>query len=201
MQPKVHRFGGATNCTELHSNGRQQMHGTARVIMEVGLDAQNIAAGASGVALNADYIPYVGYDFGIGDNMYAHFEIPPDWDPTTDIEVKLYWAINEAYATNDGEVQWAIDWKACPKDGTEAVDSPSHTGSIDFGDQDLPATAKYLTSTGAGTIAASSLSAGDVIGLDINRVALDDGNNPSGDEPILYRVEIEYTANTLGEAT
>ena len=175
--------------------------GTARVKKEIGLNAVNIATGASGVVLNTDYLPYIGYDFGIGDNMYTQFEVPHDWDSSSNIEVKIYWAINEAYATNDGEIQWAIDWKACPTDETEAIDAPTHTGSIDFGDQDLPATAKYLTATSAGSIAAASLSEGDLVGMDINRVALDDGNNPSGDEPILYRVEIEYTSNKLGEAT
>lgn len=192
--------GGATNYATFAADGELTLVGTARVTKELQIEASNIAVGASGVVLNTDYLPYIGYDFGIGDNMYAQFEVPHDWDSSANLSVKLYWAINEAYVTNSGEVQWAIDWKACPTDASEAIDAPTHTGTIDFGDQDIPATAKYLTATPAGTISAASLSDGDLIGFDINRVALDDGSDPT-DEPILYRVEIEYTSNKLGEAT
>ena len=58
--------------------------------------------------------------------------------------------------------------------------------------------AKRFVKTTGQSIAAASLSSGDVIGLDITRVALDGGNNPT-DEPIMFRIEIEYVADNLGE--
>lgn len=189
-----------TNYAQFAADGELTLIGTARVVAELELQAASISAGASGVVLNTDYLPYVGYDFGIGDNMYCQFEVPYNWDSSTNLTVYLYWAINEARTEDNEEVQWAVDWKACPVDESEAIDAPTHTGSIDYGDQLIPETAKYLTKTTAGTIAAASLAAGDLIGLDVNRVALDDGNSPT-DEPILYRIEVEYTINKLGEAT
>ena len=45
----------------------------------------------------------------------------------------------------------------------------------------------------------ASLSEGDFVGLTIDRVALDGGNNPTAD-PVIVRIEVEYTSNRLGEA-
>jgi len=139
-----------------------------------------------------------GWQFGINDDIVFDFEVPHDWDSSTDINIVIYWAINEAYVTNSGEVQWQVAWSAIPPDETESIAAPTHTGTIDYGDQNIPATAYYLTKTGDGTIVAASLAAGDLVGLTVTRVALDGGNNPTA-EPIIFHVEVHYTANKLGE--
>ena len=190
--------GGTTNYATFANDGELTLVGTARVVRELDIPVLSIALGASGVT-TAEYGTYVVEEFGIGDEMHATIEIPPDWDSSTNLTIKLYWMIDEAYATNSGEVQWQIEWSACPADDSEALDAPTHTGTIDYGDQDIPATAKYLTETGDGTISVASLSEGDVIGFTISRIALDDGSNPTA-EPGLVRMEIEYIANRLGEA-
>jgi len=191
--------GGSTNYAQFATDGELTLVGTARVQKEFQLAAVDLSPGASGATLT-NFGNYYGYAFTVSDDMIATFEVPHDWDSTTDLNVVLYWAIDEAYATNSGEVQWQVAWAACPPDATEAIDAPTHTGTIDYGDQNIPATAKYLTKTGDGAIAAASLAADDLVGLTISRVALDDGSNPTA-EPIIFHIEVHYTANKLGEAT
>jgi len=187
------------NYTSFANDGELTQSGTARTKKEVEIEATSLAPGSTGP--DATILGnYLGYSYDIGNDSVADFELPYDWASGTDLEVKIYWYCNEDYATDSGEVQWRVQWSAMPKDASETVDSPTHTGTIDFGDQNIPANAKTLTTTSAGTIAAASLSSGDFIGLTIDRVALDGGNNPTAD-PVIVRIEIEYTSDVLGEAT
>jgi hypothetical protein len=188
-----------TNYAAFASDGELTLVGTARVLKEFELNATSFAPGSSG-ASEVLLGHYDGWSFGIGDEVVASFEIPHDWDSSTDLTLYLYWYVNEAYATNSGEVQWRIQWSATPPSGTEAIDAPTHTGTIDFGDQNIPATAKFLTKSSGGTIAAASLSAGDLIGLTLDRVALDGGSNPTA-EPVMVHMEVHYISNKLGEST
>ncbi len=187
-----------TNYLAIAADGELTLHGTARVIREFDIDVVNLAGGSSGVT-TATMGVFVGSEFDKGDHVHGSFEVPVDWDSSTNIEFKIYWAIDEAYSS-DKEVRWVIDWAACPPNETEALDSPTHTGTMDFGDQNIPATAKYLTKTNGQEIAAASLSAGDLVGFTLERDSLDDGDDPS-DDPVAFRIEVEYTANKLGEAT
>ena len=186
-------------CLAVGVGGAIILTGGARVVKEVKLSVESFAPGASG-ATQTLIGHYSGWAFTINDDMVTSFEIPFDWDSSTNLEVKIYWYINEAYITNSGEVQWKVDWAATPSDNTEAIDAPTHTGTIDYGDQDIPANAKYLTKSAAGVIAAASIAEGDLIGISISRIALDAGANPAA-EPVLVRFEVEYTANRFGEPT
>ena len=191
--------GGTTNYAQFAADGELTLVGTARVIREIDIPASNIAVGASGVTL-AEAGGYVGYSFDIGDAMHATLEIPPDWDASTNLDVRVYWYIDEARTGSNEEVQWQIVWAACPPDASEAIDAPTHTGTIDYGDALIPTVAKYLTRVTGGTIAAASLTAGDVIAMTVSRIALDDGTGPTAD-PVMIRLEVEYVVNKLGEAT
>ena len=184
-------------CLAVGVGGAIILTGGARVVKEAKLSVESFAPGASG-ATQTLIGHYSGWAFTINDDMVTSFEIPFDWDSSTNLEVKIYWYINEAYITNSGEVQWKVDWAATPSDNTEAIDAPTHTGTIDYGDQDIPANAKYLTKSAAGVIAAASIAEGDLIGISISRIALDGGVNPAA-EPVLVRFEVEYTANRFGE--
>lgn len=191
-------IGDTTNYAEIKNDGEINLNGTARVEKEFELNAISLAPGSTGP--DATILGnYLGYSYDIGDDSVTTFEVPHDYDITADLEVYIYWYINEAYATNSGEVQWRIQWSATPTDASEAVDAPTHTGTIDFGDQNIPATAKFLIKSNKGTIAAASLSEGDVLGFTVDRVALDDGSNPTAD-PVILRIEVEYKSNRLGEA-
>lgn len=191
-------YGGAVNYSAFSADGVLSMTGDARVKKEIEIFPSSFAPGVSGASrVLTGY--FDGWSFDIDDDMVATFEVLHDWDPTTNLELKVYWFIDEAYATGSGEIQWKIDWAAVPTDDTEAIDSPNHSGTIDFGDQDIPATAKYLTKSIAGNIAAASISEGDLIGIKLSRIDLDDGSDPTAD-PVVVRIEVEYTSNKLGEA-
>lgn len=190
--------GAPTEYAMFAADGELTLHGNARVTKELRVEAGMLSAGASAAAatLLGDYS---GWSFTINDDMVGSFTLPHDWDSSTDLSIKIYWYINEAYASASAEVQWQIEWSATPSDDSETIDSPSHSGTIDFGDQNIPATAKNLTKTGSGAVAAASLSAGDLIGLTIKRITLDAGTNP-GAEPVLIHVSVEYTSSKLGTA-
>ena len=194
-------IGDGTNYTTFANDGELTQAGTARVEKEIEITASSLAPGSTGPAATI-LGNYLGYSYDIGDDSVADFEIPYDWDTSTALTVKIYWYCDEDYAVgdNNGEVQWRIRWSAMPKDESETVDSPTHTGTIDFGDQNIPANAKELTVSSSGTIAAASLSSGDLVGFTIDRIALDGGNNPTAD-PVIVRIEIEYYSDRLGEAT
>jgi len=141
---------------------------------------------------------YIGKAFTIGDSSGVVLQVPDDADLTADMEVKLRWYCAEAYATNSGEIQWACAFSAVPPDETEAVDGAGYTGDLDSGDLDLPATAKFLSTTTIGSLAGASLAAYDIVALEFSRVALDDGNNPTSGEPVAVLLTIEYAVNKLG---
>ena len=192
------QVGAAANKMTVAADGEIGLEGTARVKREFTIQAVNLDKGSLGpdaVILGNT----LGYSYDIGDDSVLSFEIPYDCDTSEDIKIEIYWYINEAYVTNSGEVQWRIQWSACPANGTEAIDAPTHTGTIDFGDQDIPATAKFLTEK-SGLIAAASISDGDFVSMTLDRVALDGGVDPTAD-PVIVQIEVEYTSNKLGQAT
>lgn len=193
-----HRFGDGTNYAMFAADGELTLAGTARVEKEnsIGLDGIGKGASAPTVTRLGDYY---GYAFTIGDDGYASFEVPDEWDSTTAIDIAIHWYINEAYATNSGEVKWQVIYACTPENGAEAVDAPTHTGTLTTGDVNIPATAKYLVESIV-TIPAASIAAHDVIGLLVSRVALTAGNNPTA-EPVIVSMEYEFYASKLGYAT
>ena len=190
-----------SNYASFANDGELTLSGTARAETEFTINAISLAPGSTGpdaVILGNS----IGYSYDIGDDSVMNFEIPYDCDTSENIKIEIYWYINEARTGSNEEVQWKGTWSACPASGsapTEAIDAPTHTGTIDFGDQLIPATAKYLTEV-SGTIAAASIADGDFVSMTIERVALDGGNNPTAD-PVIVQIEVEYTLNKLGEAT
>ena len=190
------RVGDGTNEAIFAPDGELTLAATARVTTSLQFPPGSWTGGGQGVGTG----DYGGISFGIGGANGVVFRVPEDADLTADLSVKLYWYIDEAYATGSGEVQWTCAYSATPTDETEAVDGAGYTGDLDAGDQDIAATAKYLTVTILGALTGTSLAAGDVVGLDFSRVALDDGSNPTAD-PVAILLVVKYTKNKLGAAT
>lgn len=188
-------IGDGTNQAVFAADGELTLAGTARVKKEFTLPLTDFNPGASGpTAALHDIFP--SYEFTIDDDMHTTFEVPTDWAVGTDITIEVYWGINEAYATNSGEVQWSATWRAIE---VGEVISGGSSGTIDFGDVNIPATANTIVKT-EGTISGASLSAQDLVALNGARIDLDDGSNPAA-EPYIIMVNMEYTADKLGEAT
>lgn len=185
-----------TNYLEIQPDGLQVMHGTARVTKMIDVNVDSLAIGGT-PPTETIVGNYLGYAYTIDDDSVLSFTIPKDWDSSTNLSVVIVWTANEAYVTNSGEIQWRIQWSATPNN-SEAINSPTHTGTIDYGDQNLAATAYYITRSSGGSIAAASLAAGDRVGMTLDRIALDDGSNPDAVEPIIIGLEISYTSNCDG---
>ena len=171
--------------------------GDGRVKSEFTVQAVNLDKGNQGpdaVILGNT----LGYSYDVGDDSVFSFEIPYDCDTSEDLKVEVYWYINEARDGTNQEVQFRLQWSACPANETEAIDGPTHTGTIDFGDQLIPVAAKHLTEF-SGTISAASIADADYVSCTLDRIAIDGGANPTAD-PVVVQVEIEYTKNKLGKA-
>ncbi len=191
--------GDATNYCETKDDGEINLHGTARVTKKLIIPTNDLSKG--GTAPDQTILgDYIGYSYDIGDDSVLTTELPVDWAAGTDLTLEVDWYINEAYATDSGEINWQATWSACPHDASEAVDAPTHTGTVTSGDINIPATAKYLTENDVGTISGASISAGDEIGLTFSRIALVGGNDP-GEDPVAVNVYLKYTADKLGTAT
>lgn len=193
------RIGDATtNYAQFAPDGELTLTGTARVEQEFTVQAVNLERGNQGP--DAVILGNVlGFSYDIGDDSVFSFEIPYDCDTSADLNVEVYWYINEARDGGNQEIQFRLQWSACPADASEAIDAPTHTGTIDFGDKLIPATAKFLTEF-SGTIAAASIADTDYVSCTLDRVAIDDGNDPTAD-PVVVQVEIEYVKHRLGVAT
>lgn len=195
------QIGDASNYTDIKSDGEINLVGNARVNTHQVIPHTQLATSSSGgtapdqVFLGA----YTGYSYDIGDSSAMNIELPHDHDTSEDIEVHISWAINEAYATNSGEIQWQLDWAAVPYDGSEALDAPTHSGTDTSGDINIPATAKGLIHTTNLTIPNGSIDALDTLGIEITRIAIGDGNNPTAD-PVIIEIHLEYVKNKLGTA-
>lgn len=199
-KPAFFGDGGTTNYSTFAADGELTLYGTARVYACQTFESTDLSPGASG-ATETQLGNYVGYAYTINDDTILTFPIEEleGWEAGTDVTVNIRYYINEAYATNSGETQWQAAWSACPSDATEAVDAPTHTGTIDSGDFNIPATAKFLKEETLGTIAGASLAVGDEIGITLKRVALDGGSNPTA-EPVVTCIGCVYTRNKLGTA-
>jgi hypothetical protein len=182
-----------TNYAAFASDGTLSLVGTAQVNKEFRVPLSDFNPGASGpTAALHDIFPT--YEFSIGDDMHTSFEIPTDYASGTDITIEVYWAINEAYATNSGEAQWSSAWRAV---AVGEVITGGSSGTVDFGDVNIPATANTVVKT-EGTISGASLSAQDLVAFNGARVALDGGNNPTA-EPYIIDIRVEYVSDKLGE--
>lgn len=187
-------IGGATNYLEIQSDGEINLHGTGRVKKRITLPLLDGSTPPD--AATTTY--FTGWSFDIGDDARAHIAIPSDWDSTTGIDVIVSWYINEAYATGSGEVQWEVS-SGNPAAG-ESILTPTKTATDTSGDIDIPATANLLVETNVLTIPYTALQASSMLGVAVERIALDDGSSPTAD-PVIVGIILEYTADKLGAAT
>jgi hypothetical protein len=177
--------------------GNINLKDTGRVTQKKIISLDALGRGSSAPAL-VRLGNYAGYEFDISDDSYFSFEPPEAWDSSTALILKIYWYIDEAYATRSGEVNWQSLYSCVPDDMSEALDAPTHSGTLTTGDINIPATAKTLRSDSF-TIPAAHITIDDVIGIHFSRIALVGGTNPTA-KPTIIRLELYYTANKIGKA-
>ena len=193
--------GGTTDYTQFAADGEMTQYGTARTTQYYLFENSDFASGAvpPDEALLGNFRSWA---YTINDDSVMSGSLPEQWDSSTGVAVQVAWYIDEIFGANSGEVRWNVLYSAMPTDGSEAVDAPTHTGTLDSGDINLLGlgTAKHLRISTIGTIAAGSLARDDAIGLTLKRVALVGGNNPTA-EPCVVWMRLVVTSDRLGEAT
>jgi len=189
---------GTTNYAKFVNDGELTLHGTARIKKSLSFSIAQMSESAPAGTLK-DNTYFKTNEVDIGEGNYLSFALPQDWDSSTDLTIYVSWICNETYAANSGELRFQSTYGAVPKNSTENIDSPTHSGTIQSSDINLPASANYLIESTIGSIPAASLSSGDLVGLVVTRIALVAGNNP-GQKPRMVNVRVEYTANKLGTA-
>ena len=73
--------------------------------------------------------------YTINDDSLISEVLPADLDTSSDVQIFIYWGINEAYATNSGEIRFTIDGylTAVGEDLSAGVDSFNFdTGDINI---------------------------------------------------------------------
>ena len=191
--------GDGTNQLVIKDDGEVNLDGTARVTTALAFPPGSWTDGGT-APTETRTGDYPGEAYTIDDSSLVTLRVPDNMDLAVDPTIRVYWYVNEAYAAASGEIQWKCAYSAAPSDETEAVDGAGYTGDLDAGDQNIPATAKFLTYTDIGTLTAASLAVGDMIGLEFSRVTLDDGTNPTA-ESVATLLEFRYTMNKLGATT
>lgn len=126
-------------------------------------------------------------ELDINDDTQVHFQLPymQHRNPLQGIVCWMYWAIDEAYATANGEVRFQYDWSMVANDGTEDIGAPGTTGTGNTGDININATADTIASTTLFTIPIASIAYGDALSVQITRIALDAGVDPTADPGIM----------------
>jgi len=184
------------NYIEIASNGFLTMHGDARVLFPIKVFTaaelqRGLAPPDSGVLGNFSFEEYT-----IDDDSILNTAIWDSRENSTDILVYIRWGIDEAYATNSGEIQWQIEWSTVPDDSSEPLDSPIHSGTVQSGDLNIPATAKTILETIL-TIPGDDITNGDELGISLSRIDIDDGTDPTAEPGVVIVAILTYT-NKLG---
>lgn len=183
--------------TEIQADGQIVLHGDARVKVPIKIFTaaemqRGLVPPSSGVLGNFSFEKYT-----INDDSVLNFAILNARETSSQIEIVIRWGCEEAYATNSGEVQWQVDWSAVPDDGSEALDNPTHFGTVKSGDLDIPTTAKTVQETTL-IIPGTNILNTDELGISLKRVAIDGGNDPV-EEPGIIIVGIIAINDKLGE--
>jgi hypothetical protein len=140
----------------------------------------------------------VGLELDIDEDIMVSFVIPDDWDGVSDFSINVYWYTVEAYSENSAEIQWQINYHILTPNGNFV---PSVDYSYDNGDTNIAMSSRTITKTTIGQeIDATSVNRGDILTLQLKRIAIDDGTNPTLD-PNVIAISFEYTADRLGEST
>ena len=188
--------GGTTDYTRWSTGGVQTMHGTARVKKHV----QGIilaGRGANAPTVRVTEAPFLAWTFAVNDDTHMTIEVPKDMDLTMSVDVVAHWYTTDATANGVDSVNWQAQWNS------RAVGETVNAGSTTDSSGDKLCGAQYaIVETMIETIPANSVTQDDHLGLDITRIALTAGTNPSPTATSVHiiSVEIEYTANKLGKA-
>lgn len=188
--------GNGTSYTTIGESGQISFVGGARIQKQVDIPIANVGFGVN--KPTQTYIGhFTGWAYGIGDDSSVEFHVPDDWASGTDITLLAHLYVNEDYATNSGQITFQIDYACVPSSGGETIDSPTHTGTIQFGPTAIPQSARNVLE-GSVVITASNIAAEDLVGITFERIANPGAEPAPAAEPVILDIHIHYWADRLG---
>jgi len=191
--------GGATNYTEIKSDGEINLHGTARVV-------NSLWIGAEGVRAPPTTKPATYVEHGIGgawefsdatdDTILATMRIPNRMDRGVAPSITLGWSST----TTEGYCEWQIEylWRAADE-ATDAVADDTLLSSTDADASTSSAVANGLTLSTFPLVVPSATDA--CLHLRIKRRADLAADTINGDTVELFGMCLTSTSNKLGAAT
>ncbi len=188
--------GGTTDYIAFDDLGVLTLHGDARVVRQIILGAAKSAQAGSNIPAIYHLGNYSGRKYEVNDYSYFDFEVPYDCDVSEVIDIELHWYIEKANpgGGDDELVSWRASYTATKEDDTEAVDAA--TANLDSLDVSISGTSKHLLQTKLGS--GMTIEQEDVIGVKLTRIA--SSNDPTGQDPVVLSMEVEYTMNNLGDS-
>lgn len=184
--------GGTTNYANFAANtGKLTFVGTARVTQKEFVGAGEFMSHTGSPALTQVGTGLVfgwALDAAADESITALWRVPQDWDSSTAITAKVFWAANAV--AGDAIFDLATI-------GLVSSESVNVAGNVDSVTMTTDGTAYDLNITSALTIAAVELAAGDMMAINLNRDANNAADTLAADALILG-VEFTYTSNALG---
>jgi len=190
--------GGTTNYTEIKSDGEINLHGTARVLRDLWIDAAGIKAPGSKPATEISHgtletSAWSFSDEGVEANQQtASLRVAPpyDMDRSEEVKIRLGWS-----SASTGNVKWQLEyrWFSEDEDTTQGAE-------------------ETLTAVDAASTTADGLVVTDITGIDapsstdasiifrLKRLSAD-GQDTISDSVELHGVCFNYTSNKLGVAS
>lgn len=189
-----HGDGGTTNYTQWDVNGVQTMAGNARVTKHIYIPISG-GAGANNPTVRTTEAPYLSWTFAVNDDDHHTLPAPHDMDYTQPINIYVEWYTTDATASGVDEVNWQIQW------ASRAAGETVNAGSTTDTSGDVICSAQYvIVDTLVETIPGNSVTADDIMGMDLTRIAIVDGTAPSVGTVHVLSWHVEFTSNKLGEA-
>lgn len=184
-----------TNFASFAGDGELTLTGTARVKKHIHLPVNSFTLGSTApTAAVIGHFAVFQFSNVTTQTAVSTFHIPNDWDTTTDMTIHIHWAPVDA---NAGDVVWDIDYKSVKSENDEIITGTQRSLTVTDSTQTRQ---DELLKTTELTIPAGDLQVNDALGICISRDT-DDENDTYGSAASLVLIEIEYTANSLGEAT
>ena len=188
-----YKIGNGSNHANFAADGTLTLAGTARVTKYMSIPAGAFRRGVSAPTQGTEgTFATLLFASNATNEIFYNFHVPHDWASGTNVELAVYWAPTDS---DIGGVAWEFDWEAVATEANETLGAGSTHVDLHDVTQDLD---NELLETSYGAIAGASLAVDDTIGIKLYRDH-DDSTDTYGANAALIHVEIEYTADKLGE--
>jgi len=196
--PNRTKIGGDTNYAQFATDGELTLHGTARVIRDLWIDASGIKAPGAKPATEISHgeLETSAWSFsneGVGANQQTvswRVAPPYDMDRSEEVKIRIGWS-----SASTGNVKWQLEYRWLSEDEDTTQGAEETLTSVDA----ASSTSNGLIITDITGIDAPSSNDASII-FRLKRLSADEQDTIT-DSVELHGVCFNYTSNKLGEAT